>query len=484
MADSLNNLTEKQRNIALEKYSILQPHLENNVSLKQLAADSGVAYRTLQEWKELYLKLGLVGLARKIRTDKGTHHVPLELRMIIEGIALTKPRRPPSAIHNTIKPVVEKYDWPLPHERTIRRIINEIEPAMLVLAHDGEKVYNDKYDLLMHRDSGQPNEIWQADHAWLPIWLDNGKGEAAKPLLTVIEDDYSRMIGGYNLSFDHSSSVHTALALRRAILRKTDPRWPLYGYPDIFYSDHGADFKSLHMQQVLLHVKSLHIFSIPGMPRGRGRVERFFRSVEQLLLDELPNYCPNGEAPTAPLWPLNDFEERFQEWLLGKYHLRRHGTTKQTPLSRWESHAFIPRSPESTEDLDLLLLTIEKSRRVQQEGIHFEGRVYIDVLLAAYVGEDVTIRFDPRDLGEVRVYYRDKFLCRAICPELAGETVSLKEIRQARNQRRKQLRQAIQSRSAAAKAALDPHEPEPSKTKKVPKANPNTTSNLKFWRDD
>ena len=52
--------------------------------------------------------------------------------------------------------------------------------------------------------------------------------------------------------------------------------------------------------------------------------------------------------------------------------------------------------PESLEQLDLLLLTVAKGRRVQQDGIHFQGQRYLDTTLAAYVGEDVTIRYDPQ----------------------------------------------------------------------------------------
>ncbi len=34
----------------------------------------------------------------------------------------------------------------------------------------------------------------------------------------------------------------------------------------------------------------------------------------------------------------------------------------------------------------------------------------------------------PGELGEIRVFHRNKFLCRAICAELAGETIGLKDI--------------------------------------------------------
>ena len=80
--------------------------------------------------------------------------------------------------------------------------------------------------------------------------------------------------------------------------------------------------------------------------------------------------------------------------------------------------------PDSLERLDLLLLTVPKSRRVHQDGIRFMG-LPIDPTLAAYVGEDVVLRCDPRDMAEIRVFFNDRFLCRAIFQELAGETVAL-----------------------------------------------------------
>jgi putative transposase len=83
---------------------------------------------------------------------------------------------------------------------------------------------------------------------------------------------------------------------------------------------------------------------------------------------------------------------------------------------------------------------------VRPDGIHFHGFRYLDPVLAAYVGESVIIRYDPRDMAEIRVFYQDHFLCRAICPEIAGETVPLRDILQARNQRRRKLRQTLRER--------------------------------------
>ena len=72
---------------------------------------------------------------------------------------------------------------------------------------------------------------------------------------------------------------------------------------------------------------------------------------------------------------------------------------------------------------------------------------YLDLTLAAYVGEPVTIRYDPRDLAELRVYHRDRFLCRAICPELAGTTIGLKDLVRARDARRRELQAGIGGRA-------------------------------------
>jgi predicted DNA-binding WGR domain protein len=81
--------------------------------------------------------------------------------------------------------------------------------------------------------------------------------------------------------------------------------------------------------------------------------------------------------------------------------------------------------PDSLDDLDLLLMTVAKARAVQRDGIHFQGLRYVDTTLAAYVGESVTIRFDPRDVSEIRVFHRNRFLCRAVSPEYADRTVTL-----------------------------------------------------------
>jgi putative transposase len=60
----------------------------------------------------------------------------------------------------------------------------------------------------------------------------------------------------------------------------------------------------------------------------------------------------------------------------------------------------------------------------------------------------VTIRYDPRDITEIRVFHHNRFLCRAISPDHAGQTISLKDIQVARAAHRRALRGQINERIA------------------------------------
>jgi len=89
---------------------------------------------------------------------------------------------------------------------------------------------------------------------------------------------------------------------------------------------------------------------------------------------------------------------------------------------------------------------------VQRDGIQFASTRYVSPILAAYVGEHVAVRFNPRDVGEIRVYFNDSYLCRAIAPELAADSVSLKELQAARAQQRRNLKHQLRQRRSLADA--------------------------------
>lgn len=451
---SLSGLSEAERTLAFERFELLRPHLEEGVPLARVAREGGLALRTASRWAGQYRREGLAGLARKGRSDRGKRQLCTTLKQGIEGLALRKPRLSVAAIHRQAIALAERIREIPPTYYAVSATVRALAPALLTLAHEGTKAYADAFDLVHRHEATGPNAVWQADHTELDLWLKDERGQPRKPWLTIILDDYSRAIAGYALTFSAPSAIQTALALRQAIWRKGRPGWQVCGIPEVLYSDHGSDFTSRHLEQVAADLKIRLIHSMVGRPRGRGKIERFFESVTQVLLPRLPGYAPTGTAPNAAL-TLAEMAEELERFLVDEYHHEVHTTTRFKPQDRWISGGFLPRMPESLEQLDLLLLTVPKTRQVHRDGIRFSGLRYIDPTLAAYVGEQVLLRYDPRDVAEVRVFHEGRFVCRAVCQELAGETVPLREVIRARERRRRELRQTIQDRRKVIESLLE-----------------------------
>ena len=121
-------------------------------------------------------------------------------------------------------------------------------------------------------------------------------------------------------------------------------------------------------------------------PQGKGKQERWFRTVRAQLLASL------SAADTDSLDALN---RRLWAWVEGEYHHNPHrGLEGQTPLDRWaDERRAGPRLPGPGLDLDALFL-FETKRRVQRDRtVSLNGTLFeVD---AALVGQTVTLRYDP-----------------------------------------------------------------------------------------
>ena len=447
-------LAESERELAMVRFRVIEPHLYGGRALRTVAREAEVPYRTVWRWRALYREEGLAGLARKGRADRGESRVlSPEARKAIEGLALERPPLPVQSIWRQIGHFAESRGETKPSYSTVRATVRALPGALMTLAQEGGKAYSDRYDLVHRREAARPNAVWQADHSELNILVLRENGTTAKPWLTVVLDDYSRAVAGYYLGFEAPSTLRTALALRQAIWRKAEPEWTVCGIPEVLYTDNGSDFRSHHMEQAAVDLKMQLVFSQPGKPRGRGRIERFFQTVEEMFLSDLEGYLHRSRH--TPVLTLAELDRQLRLFLLGTYHRRVTTGAVAAPAERWEAGGFLPRMPASLEQLDLLLLHVARSRRVRRDGVQFEGLRYLSPVLAAYVGEEVTVRYDPRDMGEIRVFYRDRFLCRAIAADLAGETVGLREIVRARNRRRQELRTTLADRRQAVDTLLE-----------------------------
>jgi putative transposase len=199
----LTALSEAQRTQALERFAIIRPALEDGITQAQVARTHKLSPSTVQLWIKRYREKGLVGLANHVaRSDKGTSRkLPTSAIQLVEGLALQKPPRSMAAIHRQVTTIAKEQGWKPPSYERVRQIIKDLAPSLVTMAHQGAAAYREEFDLLYRREAPHSNAMWQADHCELPLLLLDETGKPDKPWLTAIEDDYSRMIVGYRLSF-------------------------------------------------------------------------------------------------------------------------------------------------------------------------------------------------------------------------------------------------------------------------------------------
>lgn len=440
---------------ALARWRILRLHIEDAIPLATLARETDIGLRTLQRWKKDYLSGGIDALRTARRADRGSRRTSSDLVAFVERLALTRPRPSIATLHRLARDEAEREGVEPPGYYAVRSIVQSLDPALVTLALEGPASYRDKHELVFRRRAARPNATWQADHTELDILTRSANGKPERPWLTVILDDYSRAICGYTLFTGAPSAMNTALALRQAIWRKSDPTWSMCGLPDVLHVDHGSDFTSHHLEYTAVALKIRLIYSTVGRPQGRGKIERFFGTINTELLARLPGRLAAGSRSPEPKLTLAELDRAIGEFIAA-YNQRTHREIGMSPKTAWIGEGWLPRMPESLTQLDGLLLTVPKNRVVQRDGIHFQGQRYLAPTLAPFVGRSITIRYDPRDLSEIRVYDHDTFVCVAVDEAHPNERLSLRDIESARRARRRSLRKDINERIPRAAAREEP----------------------------
>lgn len=83
------------------------------------------------------------------------------------------------------------------------------------------------------------------------------------------------------------------------------------------------------MEQVAIDLRINLIFSTVGVPRGRGKVERFFQTINQMFLENLPGYIGNTDG--EELLTIHDFKEKLHCFLIKEYNQTPHSSIKKHP---------------------------------------------------------------------------------------------------------------------------------------------------------
>ena len=179
---SLATLSETQRAQALERFTIIHPALEKEITQVEVTRAHQNSLRTVQRWIKQYRENGLIGLADAPRADKGTSRkLPRTAIHLIEGLALQTPRRSAASIHRQIATIALEQGWKPPSYARVRQIIKGLDPALVTMAHQGTAAYCEEFYLLYRREAFHANAMWQVDHSSLDILLLDEAGKPAKP---------------------------------------------------------------------------------------------------------------------------------------------------------------------------------------------------------------------------------------------------------------------------------------------------------------
>jgi transposase InsO family protein len=225
------------------------------------------------------------------------------------------------------------------------------------------------------------NEIWQSDVMHGPMARVGEK--MRKTYLIAFLDDHSRLVphGEFYLS---EGLVCFLDAFEKCLLKR--------GLPRKLYVDNGAAYRSHHLEQVCASLGIALIHARPYMPQGKGKIERFFRSVREGFLTGF-----KGES-------LKDLNEAFSLWLEDIYHGRKHGSTGQTPFERFTSNmeCLRPAPADLTDHFrKVARRRVAKDRTIILDGKLFEGPVSL-------IGKQVDLLYHERNMGRVEVRYDGK----------------------------------------------------------------------------
>jgi transposase InsO family protein len=236
-------------------------------------------------------------------------------------------------------------------------------------------------------EASTPNELWVGDAMHGP------KIGSRTAILFCFLDDHSRLATGYRFGF-FEDLVRLEAALRAGLRSR--------GRPEGIYVDNGSPFVSGQLLRCLAVLGCRLIHSRPGRPQGRGKVERFFRTVQEEFMVELT--ARGGAAD------LDELNRLFCAWVEHVYHGRVHSETGQPPIERFLARG-VPALP-SEELIREAFLWAEQRRASAQATVTLHANRYeldpalqrcrVELIFDPFDLEHVQVRFQGRPMGDAR----------------------------------------------------------------------------------
>jgi putative transposase len=371
---------ERARAVGLSRYMLIReaadPALTSRqrgamvreIAAREHADSSGRPVRltrwTLDRWIREWRQGGFDALVPSPRQSQP--RTPPEVMALAAALKKENPARTAAQVQRILR---AQSGW-APDERTIQRMFIRTGLTALVTP-EAAPVFG-------RFEAARPNEIWTGD-ALHAVRLDG-----RKTYLFCFIDDHSRAVMAARFGFAEDT-IRLAAALRPALASR--------GVPEHAYVDNGSAFVDAWLLRACARLGIKLVHSQPGRPQGRGKIERFFRTVRGQFLAELT------EARTARVKDLAELNRLFTAWTETVYHAREHSETGQAPLARWEAGGPFP-VPAAPDLADAFRWsewrTVTKTATVSMHG----NRYQVDPGLA---GRRVELIFDPFDLTVLSV---------------------------------------------------------------------------------
>lgn len=339
---------------------------------------------TIRGWLSDYRRGGFDALLPKVRRDAGcARSIP---QQVADLLCETKEQHPDYSVTLVIDHV--KKVAPLPEgvmlaPSTVHRVLSL---AGLMEKKRGEPTPKDRRRFAFE----MAGELWMSDVMHGPSVT--VAGQKRKTYLIAIIDDATRLVPYAAFALCETASAFLTV-LEQAIRRR--------GIPKRIYVDNGSAFRAQQLAMVCAKLGITLIHARPYAPQGKGKMERWFRTVRLQLL---PTLQPEDKKS------LDAINRRLWAWVEGEYHRNPHrGIEGDSPADRWASHSDDVRLPP--DDISELFL-FEQKRRVQADRtVSLDGIAYeVDATL---VGETVLLRYDPsrpREQRAVHVWHRGKHI--------------------------------------------------------------------------
>ena len=381
-------MTQQQKEkVAVFRFGVIFPLVEGRVGEKWGEKERILAELTAKEWEipfssRTFISRGTIlnwlGRYRKggekiealfpsDRSDRGGHRalepevVDTLVRLRKENPKLSVPRLIEKAVAAGLFPAGKEVSMP-----TIYRLMRRHKVQ-------GTRKQQDmrKFEVQMS------NDLWQSDCMHGPKVLH--EDSQRKTYLFAILDDHSRLIP--HGQFYLAENQENYLDCLWSALRKR-------GVPRKLYVDNGPSFRSHRLQIGCASLQIALTYARPYRPQGKGKIERFFRTVRSQFLSTLP----------AEL-SLDELNRRFDDYLENRYHQRQHGTTGMSPIERYLADAkALRKAPSQLPGYfrRKVVRKVNNDRSVKLDGKTFEAPTGL-------VGLQVTLRFENYDRIEVFV---------------------------------------------------------------------------------